>query len=81
MNKHTFNVWDKQGQYMTKYTTQEVYKITVNYPKTHRTLEFLGMDRGSCIMQAEVAKQPGDNIMLMLTEDTVKMLQKEKMEL
>ncbi len=66
---------------MTRYTSQEVYKITVNYPHTHRTLEFIGMDRGSCIMQAEVAKEEADTVMLMITEDTVKVLQKEKMEL
>ena len=81
MAKHTFKVWNEQGKYMTRYTSQEVYKITVNYPRTHRTLEFIGMDRGSCIMQAEVAKEEGDTVMLMITEDTVKVLQKEKMEL
>ena len=80
-NKHSFKVWDKQGQYMTKYTTEEVYKITVNYPHTHRTLEFLGMDRGSCILQAEVAKEEDDSVMLMISEDTVKLLQKEKMKI
>jgi uncharacterized protein (UPF0128 family) len=80
-NKHSFKVWDKQGQYMTKYTTEEVYKITVNYPHTHRTLEFIGMDRGSCILQAEVAKEEDDSVMLMISEDTVKLLQKEKMKI
>jgi uncharacterized protein (UPF0128 family) len=80
-NKHSFKVWDKQGQYMTKYTTEEVYKIVVNYPHTNRTLEFIGMDRGSCILQAEVAKEEGDTVMLMESEDTVKLLQKEKIEL
>jgi len=77
-NKHSFKVWDKQGQYMTKYTTEEVYKIVVNYPHTNRTLEFIGMDRGSCILQAEVAKEEGDTVMLMESEDTVKLLHKEK---
>jgi hypothetical protein len=66
---------------MTKYTTEEVYKITVNYPHTHRTLEFIGMDRGSCILQAEVAKEEDDSVMLMISEDTVKLLQKEKMKI
>jgi len=80
-NKHSFKVWDKQGQFMTKYTTEEVYKITVNYPHTHRTLEFIGMDRGSCILQAEVAKEEDDSVMLMISEDTVKLLQKEKMKI
>lgn len=77
-NKHSFKVWDKQGQYMTKYTTEEVYKIVVNYPDTNRQLEFIGMDRGSCILQAEVAKEEGDTVMLMEKEDTVKLLHKEK---
>tara|TARA_R100001463_G_scaffold119477_2_gene175330 strand:+ start:1775 stop:2023 length:249 start_codon:yes stop_codon:yes gene_type:complete len=80
-NKHSFKVWDKQGQFMTKYTTEEVYKITVNYPHTHRTLEFIGMDRGSCILQAEVAKEEDDSVMLMISENTVKLLQKEKMKI
>ncbi len=79
-SKHSFKVWNEQGKYMTRYTTEEVYKITVNYPKTHRTLEFIGMDRGSCILQAEVAKEEGDTVMLMITEDTVKLLHKEKLD-
>ena len=78
MHKHSFKVWDEQGKFMTKYTTEEVYKIVVNYPNTNRTLEFIGMDRGSCIMQAEVAKEEGDTVMLMESEDTVKLLHKEK---
>lgn len=78
MHKHSFKVWDEQGKFMTRYTTEEVYKIIVNYPKTNRQLEFIGMDRGSCIMQAEVAKQEGDTVMLMEKEDTVKLLHKEK---
>jgi len=80
-SKHSFKVWNEQGKYMTRYTSEEVYKIVVNYPHTHRTLEFIGMDRGSCIMQAEVAKEELDTVMLMISEDTVKVLQKEKMEL
>ena len=75
-----FKVWDKQGKYMTQYISQEVYKITVNYPDTDRIEEFIGMDRGSCILQAEVAKQKADTIMLMLKEETVKLLQKERLQ-
>jgi hypothetical protein len=61
---------------MTEYTPYECYKITVNYPNTNRTLEFLGMDRGSCIMQAEVAKEEGDTVMLMESEESVTLLRK-----
>ncbi|MDB4541775.1 hypothetical protein N9245_00405 [bacterium] len=63
---------------MTQYTARELYKIVVDYPKTNRQLEFIGMDRGSCIMQAEVAKQEGDDLMLMQSEETITVLNKEK---
>ena len=77
MNKFGFKVYDNiKG--MTEYTPYDCYKITVNYPGTNRTLEFLGMDRGSCKMQAEVAKEEGDNVMLMESEETVTLLKKEK---
>ena len=74
----TFTVSEHEGM---PYTTREVYKIVVNYPHTDRILEFVGMDRGSCIMQAEVAKQEGDTVMLMISENTVELLYKEKIEL
>tara|TARA_R100001460_G_scaffold38649_3_gene73198 strand:+ start:2963 stop:3217 length:255 start_codon:yes stop_codon:yes gene_type:complete len=73
-----YKVWDSQHQSMTKYTPKEVYKIVVDYPHTGRTLEFIGMDRGSCIMQAEVAKEEGDELMLMQTEQTLTLYNKEK---
>ncbi len=73
-----YKVWDSQRKDMTTYTPKELYKIVVNYPKTNRTLEFIGMDRGSCIMQAEVAKQAGDDLMLMQSEETITVLNKEK---
>tara|TARA_R100001460_G_C3518730_1_gene172344 strand:+ start:699 stop:929 length:231 start_codon:yes stop_codon:yes gene_type:complete len=73
-----FKVWDSQRNSMTEYTNRELYKIVVEYPNTNRTLEFIGMDRGSCIMQAEVAKQEGDELMLMRGEGTIKVLEKEK---
>jgi hypothetical protein len=63
---------------MTRYTPKELYKIVVDYPKTNRQLEFIGMDRGSCIMQAEVAKQEGDDLMLMQTEEKITVYNKEK---
>lgn len=73
-----YKVWDRQQQSMTQYTPKEVYKIVVDYPHTNRTLEFIGMDRGSCIMQAEVAKEEGDELMLMQSEEAVTLYNKEK---
>ena len=78
MHNPVFKVWDQQGKYMTQYQEQECYKITVRYPGTDRTLEFIGMDRGSCILQAEVAKEESDTVMLMESEESVTLLQKEK---
>ena len=77
MHKFGFKVYDNQKG-MTHYQPYDCYKITVNYPGTGRTLEFLGMDRGSCIMQAEVAKEEGDTVMLMESEEQVTLLKKEK---
>jgi len=76
--KQSYKVWDSQHNSMTEYTPKEVYKIVVDYPKTNRQLEFIGMDRGSCIMQAEVAKQEGDDLMLMQTEEKITVYNKEK---
>ena len=73
-----FKVWDSQRNSMTEYTARELYKIVVQYPNTNRELEFIGMDRGSCIMQAEVAREEGDELMLMQSEETIKVLEKEK---
>lgn len=74
-----FKVWDSQHSYITEYTQRELYKIVVEYPHTNRQLEFIGMDRGSCILQAEVAKEEGDTLMLMQSEETITVLQKEKL--
>jgi len=75
-----FKVWNGEQQSMKKYQPYNVYKITVEYPKTNRTETFLGMDRGSCIMQAEVARLEGDDLMLMQTEaeETLWKITKEK---
>jgi len=72
-----YKVWDSQRKDMTAYTPKQLYKIVVEYPVTNRELEFIGMDRGSCIMQAEVAKEQ-DDIMLMRSEEAITVLQKEK---
>ena len=77
MFKPALKVWDKQRSSMTKYSPYDVYKITVKYPGTDRTLEFIGMDRGSCIMQAEVAKQESDTVMLMESEESLTLYKKE----
>ena len=71
-----YKVWDNQGKTMSIYEPYDCYKITVDYPKTNRTLEFLGMDRGSCILQAEVAKQEDDDLMLMQSEESITLLRK-----
>ena len=76
-----FKVWDRQSQSMTKYTPKEVYKMVVDYPGTNRQLEFLGMDRGSCILQAEVAKEEGDTVMLTVSEELITLYNKEEMKL
>lgn len=74
----TFKVWDKQTASMTQYTPKPVYKMVIDYPGTNRQLEFIGMDRGSCILQAEVAKEEGDTVMLTVSEEQVTLLHKEK---
>ena len=74
----TFKVWDSQRNSMTRYTPKKLYKIVVDYPHTNRELEFIGMDRGSCIMQAEVAREEGDELILMQSEEEITVLQKEK---
>ena len=76
--KQSYKVWDSQRKDMTRYTPKQLYKIVVDYPKTNRTLEFIGMDRGSCILQAEVAREEGDTLMLMQSEQEVTLLDKEK---
>ena len=76
--KQSYKVWDSQRNSMTRYTPKELYKIVVDYPKTNRQLEFIGMDRGSCIMQAEVAREEGDDLMFMQTEEKITVYNKEK---
>ena len=73
-----YKVWDKQTASMTQYTPKEVYKMVVDYPGTNRQLEFIGMDRGSCILQAEVAKEELDTVMLTVSEESVTLYNKEK---
>ena len=73
-----YKVWDSEKAKMTQYTPREVYKMVIDYPGTNRQLEFIGMDRGSCILQAEVAKEEGDTVMLTVSEEQVTLLHKEK---
>ena len=74
--KQPYKVWDRQTASMTQYTPKKLYKIVVEYPISNRTLEFIGMDRGSCILQAEVAKEQ-DDIMFMRSEEEITLLHKE----
>ena len=76
--KQPYKVWDRQTQSMTQYKPTEVYKMVIDYPGSGRQLEFIGMDRGSCILQAEVAKEESDTIMLTVSEEQITLLQKEK---
>jgi len=78
MIKQPYKVWDRQSQSMTQYTPTEVYKMVIDYPGTNRQLEFIGMDRGSCILQAEVAKEESDTVMLTVSEESVTLYNKEK---
>lgn len=81
MTEQPYKVWDRQTATMTQYTPRELYRIVVDYPHTHRQLEFVGMDRGSCILQAEVAKLEGDDLMLMHTEETITVYDRVKQEI
>lgn len=76
--KEPFKVWDSQSKTMSRYIPKSVYKMVVDYPGTGRQLEFLGMDRGSCIMQAEVMREESDTVLLTVSEKQVTLLQKEK---
>lgn len=76
--KEPFKVWDSQSKTMSRYIPKPVYKMVVDYPGTGRQLEFLGMDRGSCIMQAEVMREESDTVLLTVSEESVTLLQKEK---
>ena len=76
--KEPFKIWNSQTKTMTRYTPKSVYKMVVDYPGTGRQLEFLGMDRGSCIMQAEVMREESDTVLLTVSEESVTLLQKEK---
>jgi len=78
MQKQPYKVWDSQTASMTQYKPREVYKMVVDYPGSSRQLEFIGMDRGSCILQAEVAKTETDTVMLTVTEEQITVYQKEK---
>ena len=73
-----YKVWDKQTASMTEYKPTEVYKMVVDYPGTGRQLEFLGMDRGSCVLQAEVMREQSDTVLLTASEELITVYQKEK---
>jgi hypothetical protein len=77
MDKIGFKVYDNQKG-ITHYTPYECYKMVVDYPGTGRQLEFIGMDRGSCIMQAEVMREESDTVILTASEELITLYQKEK---
>lgn len=75
--KQNFCVYDEQ-EGITRYIPHQLYKITVRFPGTGRTKEFVGMDRGSAIMQAEVAREEGDSVLLVESEQAITLYQMEK---
>lgn len=76
--KQNFRVYDEH-EGVTQYIPHELYKITVRFPGTQRTKQFVGMDRGSCIMQAEVAREAGDTLLLVESEQAITLYQLEKL--
>jgi len=76
--KINYKVYDSITGNITTHEPYDVYKITVNYPDTCRTIDFIGMDRGSCIMQAEVGKLPEDSLTLVTHEESVTLWRKHE---
>ena len=74
--KYNLRVYDSITGNIVDHEPYDVYKITVNYPDTDRTIEYIGMDRGSCVMQAEVGKLPEDTLTLIQSEEAVTLWRK-----
>ena len=72
-----YKVWDSQTKSMSRYDPVTMYKVTVKY-NTNRRQEFLGMDRGSCMLMAEVNKQEQENTLEVISEGAITMYKKEK---
>jgi hypothetical protein len=72
-----YKVWDNQTKSMTRYKPVTMYTVKIKY-NTNRQQEFLGMDRGSCMLMAEVSKQEKENTLEVISEGAITMYKKEK---
>jgi len=79
MNEQPWKVWNSETCHMTQYTPYTVYKISVRYMKQNTVKDFIGMDRGSCLMQAEVAVELDDEIMMIESESEERLYKREQL--
>lgn len=79
MTEQPWKVWNSEKCRMTRYTPYTVYKISVRYMKQNTIKYFVGMDRGSCLMQAEVAIELDDEIMMIESESEERLYKREQL--
>lgn len=79
MTEQPWKVWNSEKCRMTRYTPYTVYKISVRYMKQNTVKDFVGMDRGSCLMQAEVAIELDDEIMMIESESEERLYKREQL--
>lgn len=79
MTEQPWKVWNSEKCRMTRYTPYTVYKISVRYMKQNTVKDFIGMDRGSCLMQAEVAVELDDEIMMIESESEERLYKREQL--
>ena len=79
MTEQPWKVWNSEKCRMTRYTPYTVYKISVRYMKQNTVKDFIGMDRGSCLMQAEVAIELDDEIMMIESESEERLYKREQL--
>ena len=79
MTEQPWKVWNSEKCRMTRYTPYTVYKISVRYMKQNTIKDFVGMDRGSCLMQAEVAIELDDEIMMIESESEERLYKREQL--
>ena len=76
--KYNVRVYDSTTGNIIDHEPYDVYKVVVRYIDTDRTVEYIGMDRGSCIMQAEVGKLPEDEVTLIESEERMTLWRKHE---
>ena len=76
--KYNVRVYDSTTGNIIDHEPYDVYKVVVRYIDTDRTVEYIGMDRGSCIMQAEVGKLPEDEVTLIQSEERMTLWRKHE---